>query len=306
MLEDRDYMRGSSYRSGLTLTQTMMIVWVVVFALQCINDVYLKTPAEQYLALTSESLSRGWAWQLITYQFLHADLMHLAGNLIGFWWVGRFCENVLGRKRFLIALFGCGIVGGLLQATLMLFFPDHFGSYVVGASAGSMGLLAIFGLLEKDSQVNLYFVLPVKGIVLLWIFGGVSLFFTIVPSQFRAGGMAHAAHLGGILAGIAWVKLGWHHDYVQLPWEGLGGKLGRLNPFRSRGSGKRELVATTAGRKSRQSGFPTEPVAEKPPGDFISQDVDPILEKISAHGIHSLTDKERKILEAARKKMSGR
>jgi membrane associated rhomboid family serine protease len=305
MLEDREYMRGPSYRFGLTLTQMMMAIWVVVFALQCINDVYLKTPAENYLALSSESLSRGWAWQLITYQFLHADLMHLAGNMIGFWWVGRFCENVLGRKRFLIALFGCGVIGGLLQATLMLLFPDHFGGYVVGASAGTMGLLAIFALLEKDSQVNLYFVLPIKGIVLLWIFGGVSLFFTIVPSQFRAGGMAHAAHLGGILAGIAWVKLGWHQDYVQLPWEGLMGKLGRLNPFRSRGP-KREFVGTAAGQKRRRSGFSIEPVAEKPPTDFISQDVDPILEKISAHGIQSLTDKERKILDAARKKMSGR
>jgi hypothetical protein len=48
------------------------------------------------------------------------------------------------------------------------------------------------------------------------------------------------------------------------------------------------------------------PVEDLPPGEFISKEVDPILDKISAHGIHSLTDQERQILDAARKKMAKR
>ena len=289
MLEDRDYMRQPDGRRGLTQTAMVTIALVAIFALECINDAYLHTEAESWLALTTYGLKHGWVWQLFTFQMLHANLMHLVFNLIGFWWLGHFVENVLGKKRFLIALFGCGAIGGMLQGALMLSFPMTYGFGVVGASAGVSGLLAIFALLEKDSVIRFNLILPVRAIVLLWIFGGISLFFTLVPS--REMGVAHAAHLGGLLAGIAWVKLGWHHDYVQLPWEVWWD---RLKTRRSEpGSAKRGLLA--APRKNRAA---AEPVADD------SADVDAVLDKISARGINSLTTRERAILEAARKKMA--
>src|SRR4051812_42061855 len=106
MLEDRDYMRESSGRVPWSATSILIAVFVVVFAFQCINDVYLKTPAEEWLALTPDCFDEFYIWQLITFQFLHFNLLHLGGNLLVFWWAGRFVENVLGKKRFLVALFG--------------------------------------------------------------------------------------------------------------------------------------------------------------------------------------------------------
>lgn len=293
MMEDRDYMKARPYRNAWSLTKTLTVILAVIYALQCINDVYLHTRVELWLALTPDCLKHGWLWQLFTFQFLHASLWHLAGNLMGFWWTGHFVENILGKRRFLIALFGCGLVGGLLQGLLMVLFHGVYGLAVVGASAGIAGLLAIFALLEKESTIRLNFILPIPAITFLWIFGGVSLFFTLVPTP-RELGMAHAAHLGGLLAGVCWVKLGWHHDFVPLPWESWLAKLRR---------GNSKPASTQAQKLPPWARVEPAQKAATRPEEFISREVDPILDKISAHGMQSLTEQERKTLEAARGKM---
>src|ERR1043166_5314785 len=153
MLEDRDYMRDSSGKVVWSQTHILMVVFAVIYALQFVNDVYLHTTAEFWLALTPLWFYKGFVWQLLTFQFLHVNLWHLACNLLVFWWAGRYVENVLGKKRFLIALFGCGLIGGLLQGVLMLLFPQHFGPLVMGASAGVSGLFAIFAMIERETEV---------------------------------------------------------------------------------------------------------------------------------------------------------
>lgn len=296
-LADRHYMRDRSGGIPWSMTGILMVVLTTVFVLQCVNDVYIKSFFESRLALTPECFTRGYVWQLLTFQFLHGGILHLGGNLLCLWFFARFVEDVLGKSRFLIAFFGCGVVGGILQGILMAVFPGHFGYYTYGASAGVMGIFAIFVLLLPDSEVRWAFVLPIPAITLLWLTGAVSLFFTLVPSNL-GGGMAHAAHLGGLLAGVAWVKLGWHRDFVQLPWEGWfsGRKLLKR---------KKELIRTTS---IKIPGFPhtDKESTELPREEFISREVDPILDKISQHGIQSLTERERKILEAARNKMAKR
>jgi len=303
-LADRHYMREGRRFAPLSTTVLLMIVLAVVFALQCFCDVYLQRPVERWLALTSECFTRGHIWQLLTFQFIHGSLWHLICNLLGLWFFARFVENVLGPNRFLIAYLGCGVIGGLLQGILMVFFPAHFGSGVYGASAGVSGIFAIFVCLLPSTEIRWNFFIPIRAEVLLWVTAGISLFFTLVPSA-RGGGVAHAAHLGGLLAGVAWVRLGWHRDFVRLPWEGMFDRWRRWQPFESR-QRKRELVraASVRGRTWRE--VPPDAPADLPPEEFISKEVDPILDKISAHGIQSLTERERKILEAARKKMAKR
>jgi membrane associated rhomboid family serine protease len=283
------------------MTAILMAVLTLIFMLQCINDVYIRSFVESRLALTSECLTHGYVWQLLTFQFVHVDFMHLAGNLLGLWFFGRFAESVLGKQRFLIAYFASGVIGGILQAALMTFFPYHFAPYAYGASAGIMGIFAIFALLLPDSDIRLYFILPISSLVFLWIAGAISLFFTLVPSP-RGGGYAHAAHLGGLLAGVAWVKLGWHRDFVQLPWEGwFGGR----KLFRNREK-RREGIKPTSIKIPGLSASKSENPTDLPQEEFISREVDPILDKISQQGIQSLTERERKILEAARNKMAKR
>jgi membrane associated rhomboid family serine protease len=307
MLENRDYMRDRESRPALTLTVKLIIAMVIIFAVQCFWDVYVKQwqPVEYWLALHQDCLRSGKVWQLITFQFLHFDFWHLLWNMIALWFFGSYCEQILGKSRYLTALLLTGTVGGLLQATLMRFFPTQFGLSVVGASAGVSGALAIFALLEQQSTIRLWCVLPVRAIWFLYALTGISLFFTLVPTP-REMGVAHPAHLGGILAGIAWVKLGWHQDYIRLPWERW------VDAWRERRSRRpvrlpapSPVMASAVSKNvaaARKESRPT----PSGPTEFISKEVDPILDKIAAHGIHSLTDEEKKILANAGSKIAKR
>ena len=290
-------MRDSSRREPLPWSVKLLIALVVCFALQCINDVYFKTRAEDWLAMTGAGLRSGHVWQLVTFQFLHADFWHLLCNALGLWFFGRWLEFALGKHRFVAAYVAAGLAGAVLQGGLMLAFPAHFGLGVVGASAGTSGLFAVFAWLESESEVRWNFILPIKARTLFWIYVGVEAFFTIVPTP-RQGGIAHAAHLGGLLMGMKFVQWGWHRDYVALPWEKW------IEKLRSRTSPPRRSAAAAAGFEVR--GPATATADEPASSDFISKEVDPILDKISAHGIHSLTDRERKILEQARAVMAKR
>ena len=299
MLADRYYMRDASGRVPQPVSVILMIILVAVFALQCISGVWFKTPIEAWLALTASGLKSGHLWQLITFQFLHGGVLHLLGNLLGLWFFGRFVENVIGRGRFLFAYLTCGVLGGLLQGILMMLFPEHFGLLLYGASAGVSGMFAIFAKLEADTEIRWNFILPIKAQTLLWIYTAVSAFFTLVPLP--TDRTAYAAHLGGILGGLAFIRLGWHHDFVKLPWDAWLDKLKQPRVQPRRQKVPTVIISKPQWRRERKATVP-EPAS----GDFISSEVDPILDKISAKGIHSLTDREREILESARKKMAKR
>ena len=292
-------MRRESQQSSWSPALVLVIVNVAVFAAQLVLDLVspaLANQARVILALSPDGLQRGWIWQILTFQFLHAGLFHLLINCAMLWIFGRAVEVQAGVKNFLRIYFLSGILGGLLQVLLSWLFPLHFGmSAVVGASAGIFGLIAAFAALNWEQPITTYFALvipvtmPAKYLILMEsviaVFGLLS----------RGSGIAHGAHLGGILTGLVYVR-----------WVILSEKsFANWAPFR-RAPRQRELVTTHLPRRAIWQ-RPEKPVEEElAPSEFISREVDPILDKISAHGIQSLTDRERKILEDARKKMARR
>jgi membrane associated rhomboid family serine protease len=301
MLADRHYMREADGKMPQPASVKLMIILVAVFALQCIDDVFIKSRAQVWLGLTSDSLRQGYVWQFFTYQFLHGGLLHIAFNLMGIWFFCREVEHWLGTRRFLYAYFGFGVAGGMLQALLMMAFPMHFGNLVWGASAGISGIFAVYAILESHREVRFNFILPIRAKTLLWIYMAIDGFFTLVPSP-RGGCAAHAAHLGGMLAAFAFVRLGWHQDFRPLPWEEAMDSL--REKFRKKPSRSKIIQAPIKKRST-----PIATVTSQAPDDdtdFMSKDVDPILDKISSKGINSLTEQERKILEKARSKMAKR
>ena len=307
---DRDYWRdpepaGPRLTFDLPpVTRALFFTLIGCFIAQSLNDVWGSPGVVFNLALTSEGVHHGWAWQLLTFQFLHGGILHLCFNLLGLWFLGGPVERILGRGRFIGAYLGAGIVGGLLQALLMGAFPEHYGRVVVGASAGITGLFAIFALLHPDTNFLVMLVLPVRALTLYYLTAAMAGFFTLVPSGMGAG-VAHPAHLGGLLFGTLWVRQGWHHAFQPLPGENLFSR--GLGFFRR--TTKRKPATTSS--KSSSSSWPSEGVKNtplKPSGsaDYIASEVDPILDKIAQHGLHSLTERERQTLDAARRKMTGK
>ena len=302
MFSERDSSGASGGFGQRSATTWLTIGFIVVFALQCINDVYLHTPVEGWLALTRRGILDGWVWQPFTFQLLHADFFHLVFNLVVFWWLGHFCEGLMGVRRFLLALFGCGAVGGLLQGALMVFFPQHYGAAAVGASAGVSALLALFALCERDAEIQLYFVIPVRALWLLWGSLAISFFFTLVPTP-REFGVAHAAHLGGLLAGMAWYRMGWHHDFQPLPGAAL---VESLRERFSRPQSTRRAPAARWASLEMEPSRPSSSAQKKTatPEEDLSREVDRILDKMNAK--EPLSDAEREILRQAGRRIGRR
>lgn len=296
MLDDRHYMRPE-YRPrtlGLHMPVSilLMIVLVICFALQQVDLAYFHGKHMDLLSLSNQGLRHGAVWQLITFQFLHANTLHLACNLIGIWFFGRFVEERLGKAHFIVLYLLSGVVGGLFQSLMAFLFPAHYAPFVIGASCGVMALIAVFSLIEPESTILMFFFFPMRAKYLLYIEGAIALFFTIVPSDPL---YAHAAHLGGIVFGVAYLRWGLNLSHKFAGWK----------PLQRKVRSERMIKAATMGQPQRRRPRPDVPT-DLPSEEFISQEVDPILDKISAHGIQSLTERERAILQAARAKMSKR
>src|SRR5882724_5723573 len=140
MLDDRNYMRPDyrppSFGLRMPATTLVMAALVVAFALQQIDIGYFGGSHLAHLFLNSEDLRRGYVWELLTFQFMHAGLLHLGCNLLGLWGFGRYVEDRLGKAHFLKIYFLSGIAGGVLQGVLGLIFPRAFGGPTIGASRG--------------------------------------------------------------------------------------------------------------------------------------------------------------------------
>ena len=296
MLDDRSYMRNLSFSSRWSATIALLVVNVAVFIGSEINRVYFGKHLETYFYLSLLGIKHGYLWQFITFQFFHGGWLHLFLNLWALYVFGQPLEEELGKPAFLRLYFASGVIGGLLQILAAYLKPLHFDGPVIGASAGIFGLIAAFASLYPERQLSilLAFIIPVtlRAKFLLLILGLFAVVGIVLPS---GGGIAHAAHLGGLLTGMAYVR--W------LVQNGEGGLAWRpLHPIVR----ARELV-NVSGFKSpawkRPKGRGED---ETPSAEFISREVDPILDKISAQGIQSLTARERQILEAARNKMGKR
>ena len=300
MLDDRTYMRSPDWESGRSVTTALLIVTTAFFFLQAIVEHYTKFDVDRYFALSVEGLSHGYVWQLFSFQLLHGGVWHLVFNLLAIYCFGRALEETLTRADYLRLYIGSGVCGGLMQVMFGALFPNYFGGAVVGASAGAMGLVAAFATMFPDRVLTLlvFLVIPVsmRAKTLLYISLAVALFGLVVPS----GNIANAAHLGGLLGGIAYIR--W-----QVQSSLLADTLRALGPRSRPRPRPRELVSAEVRKPSAWSlAKPaTKPTAEAelPAAEFMSREVDPILDKISAHGLQSLTERERRILELARAKM---
>jgi membrane associated rhomboid family serine protease len=290
MLEDRPYMRGPSFGSHRSVTTLMITALVVCFVVESILRSYSRSGSQfvyEYLVLTHEAITRGQVWQFLTFQFLHAGFLHVFFNCLTLYFFGKALEITLPTRHWLGIYFGGGFAGGLLHALGSIIFPHNFPGGVVGASAGIASLLAAFSYFYPQQEINLWFILrfPAKFFFILAVI--LSLFFVLVPAA--GGGIAHGAHLGGLLFGYAYAR--W---FIHWEW-----KLPNLNFFRRPKIFVHTRQPSTWPSQKREK-------LDLPSDEFISQEVDPILDKISAHGIQSLTERERKILEAARAKMARR
>ncbi len=138
-------------------------------------------------------------WQLGTYIFLHGSLFHLIFNLFALWMFGCQLERQWGTKSFVKYFLVTGIGAGICYAVVN---PGHLGP-VVGASGAIYGILLAYGLIFPDQMIYVWFLFPIRARNFVIIFGAIELYASITGAS---GGIAHVAHLGGMLFGYLYIN----------------------------------------------------------------------------------------------------
>jgi membrane associated rhomboid family serine protease len=251
---------------GDPATRILIAANVAIFVLQLLAG-RLWIPVFEAFSLSRDGLLHGELWQLVTYQFLHANELHILVNMLGLWFAGRELERVIGTKRFVALYLAGGVVGGLAQT---IFSPVP----LIGASAAVCAVLLALTTLFPRLQVTalLFFILPLRMKARTLGYGLViaSVVFWLSGFQPEVG---HLAHLGGFATG-------WIFGLMNRRRFGDGD-----DPLRGWGAPPLPRMPSFGG--SRFRALPT---------------LDEILAKVLSHGIESLTPEERRILEESRRR----
>ncbi|OHB77183.1 MAG: hypothetical protein A2Z34_08885 [Planctomycetes bacterium RBG_16_59_8] len=269
-------MRGSSYESifhyesslhppGRSAVSIIILTSIAIFALQTICESILQVNLIRILGLVPlDAVNGGMVWQFISYQFLHADILHIFLNLFMLYMFGREVELVLGWRKFLALYLACGAYAGLCYCWYQFFLGGET-IPCVGASGALFGVMMLYALYWPNRTILFFFVIPMRAWTMILILIGIELYYTMTTFESR---IANVAHLGG--ATTAWLI------HVLEP---------RLETFLDQ-SERRNA------RKRYLQEFE------------IKRRVDTILEKISREGMPSLTKEERRFLQDASRKLS--
>ena len=148
------------------------------------------------------------SYQFVTYMFLHAGFGHLFSNMFALWMFGRSLEYELGSQRFLTYYMVCGIGAALIQIGIASLFGEDL--TLLGASGAVFGLLLAFGLMHPNNMIYIIpFPFPIKA---KWFVLGYAILEIALGWSHINTGVAHFAHVGGMLWGLAllywWRKKG--------------------------------------------------------------------------------------------------
>lgn len=231
----------------------------------------------QWFGLDGSSLHDGHWWQFLSFLLIHPNPLHLLANMLVLFFAGREVEPIIGLRHF-TALYLCGnLIGGLAQWGAISLGLAPATPALMGVSAGVAAVLAAYATILPELEVTLllFFVIPLR--VRAKVLGvGTLLLAGLLWVAQTATEVGPAAMVAGCAFGWAYVK-----------------RLGFGNPM--------AIERYLFDRRQHAARIERMPVEQ-----FIREELDPILEKISRQGCRSLTRAERKLLEKGRAKLSAK
>ena len=209
--------RGSFWSNIPTVTKNLVIINVLIFIATLVNENFM---IGTFGLFYPTSPHFRW-WQVITHMFMHGGFWHILFNMYTLFIFGMVVERMLGSKKFLVFYFVCGLgAAALHMGTQYLEMQSFLASEsqsalqsivqlkstpTVGASGAIYGVLMGYAMLFPESKMTLIFppvTLSAKWMVV--IFAVIELFTGVVGWE---SGVAHFAHLGGML--IGWLMIRW-------------------------------------------------------------------------------------------------
>jgi membrane associated rhomboid family serine protease len=224
---------------------------------------------QTWLGLDAESIRAGHYWTFLSYSLLHVDPFHLLANALLLYFAGKEVEPIIGARHFVILYLLGTVIGGVAHVFAMPAVQ------LLGTTPAVAAVVVAFTTIlpELDVTVNLFFVLPVRlrakylAVALL----AVAAILWTVPTLPEIGPAAMIA-----ASAVAWL-------YVK--------QLGFGNPL--------ALQRYIFNRRQRAARL-----ERMSPEQFISNEIDPILDKIAREGMRSLSRAERKMLAQGRDKIA--
>lgn len=189
----------------------LIINIIVFFGTELIGD-----PMYQLFALFPIGSPFFRWWQFVTHMFMHGNFMHIFFNMWSLIVFGPMLERLWGSKKFLIFYFVCGL-GAALCHELVLLTQPLSNIPTVGASGAIYGLLLGFGMLYPNYVLTLVF--PPVSLKAKWfvaIFAGIELLTGVLGTH---DGVAHFAHLGGMLFGLILILIWKKKGQMYTEWE---------------------------------------------------------------------------------------
>ena len=302
------------------ITKNLLIINLLFFATDWVAGLY-NIDLTQLLGLHF-ILSRDFQfYQLFTYMFMHGGFQHLFFNMFAVWMFGRIMEQTMGSRRFLFYYLTCGLGAGFMQEIVQLisYYYQGFNAYdqisigntviamdeflnrwtTVGASGCVYGILLSFGMTFPNERMFIFpLPVPIKAKYFVMGYALIELYSALGRP---ADGIAHFAHLGGMLVGLL----------LLLYWRGGGGNRRYHGNYYDKGNyGNKNGFMKWFSSKTKRTNFKVSQ------GGKYSQDMEynqrekqedemlnTILDKIKREGYSSLTEEEKKkLFEISNKK----
>ena len=250
-------------------------------------------------------------YQIFTYMFMHAGLGHLFFNMFALWMFGRVMEQAWGTKRFLIYYFVCGVGAGVIQELGQLFglIPPY--SMTIGASGAVYGILLAFGMTFPNERL---FIIPIPFPIKAKYFVMLYALLEVFQGLGSSDGVAHFAHLGGMLFGLLLI-LYWRNRVSRQRYKGgywssasstysyessydKGNDEGWFSKLGGMFGGKKKkpkMNVHYGGERGRDYEYNEQKKRD-------NEEIDRILDKIRKNGYSCLTDEEKDTLFKASNK----
>lgn len=299
------------------ITKNLLIINVLAYALMWVLQTitaHSATPIDlnDWFGLHFFLASDFQLYQLVTYMFMHGGWMHLFFNMFALWMFGCVIENVLGSKRFLFYYILCGVGAGLVQeaAQFVNYAVEGLAAYntvnmqgmmvpmdaylnrwtTVGASGSIYAILLAFGMIFPENRIFIFpLPVPIKAKWFVLIYAAVELYSAISTTN---DGVAHIAHLGGMVFGFFLLRYWKKHPAVyygssrgsdifskmKRKWESRSGK-DNTTGYSSTTSSSADMNWDRASQASNRQ-----------------REIDIILDKIRKSGYDSLTKEEKQKL----------
>ena len=291
MSYNRSYFQDRWRRQETGPSMVTLLIWITVvfYILQQLTAIPVQGGAVDrvslYLSLNGEGIRHWELWRLWSYMFVHGNTSHIFFNMFGLYVFGRMVEERLGPSHFLNLYMMSGLIGGVSWLVFNWQSGDIGG--VVGASGALFGVMMAAAMMFPNERIMLLIPpVPMRMKTFVMLYAGVEVGMQLWnAASHHGGGIAHLAHLGGLLGGFLYMRRFDESFQIQTildrSWRQLRSRLAQAR-FRK----------ITGPRPAEDDGDPAE--------------VDRILDKIGSTGLGSLTPEERRTLEKARERLRRR